>query len=336
MAPRIRFLAELIHDVYGFPLEPIEDGALRSSKGLDTLSNGDNEKMAKQTAKQQEVVTAPGRGKKVDMDYTLPSQDWRHIGTRGSVMDSIDFDQEEKEEEEMAELRDEEGEMVEEGTGKGRERGERETSPVSVLDSIDCDQIEKGVEEQAELRVVEGEMAEEGAWKVGEVSGKGTNPITQLNLQKVSSDDMEETGSAESTKTSLKAAAAEKKENGATQKQEEASESEQQDEVAESYVKQDMLNTKPGGEGEGIGREMEESLQTSAEECFGEDVESYEDCGVNPTANIVSRARMRSLASAVEENFKLKVSWQMEGEDQIEDADILLALLNRRSRVQVD
>ena len=330
MAPRIRFLAELIHDVYGFPLEPIEDGALRSSKGLDTLSNGDNEKMAKQTAKQQEVVTAPGRGKKVDMDCTLPSQDWRHIGARGSVMDSIDFDQEEKEEEEMAELRDEEGEMVEEGTGKGRERGGRETSPVSVLDSIDCDQIEKGVEEGTELR----EVVEEGIWKVGEVSGKGTNPITQFNLQKVSSDDMEETGSAESTKTNLKAAAADE-ETEATKKKEDAAESKQR-EPAESHVKQDRLNTKPGGEGEGIGRETEENSHTSAEECSGEDVKSYEDCGVNHTANIVSRARMRSLASAVEENFKLKVSWQMEGEDQIEDADILLALLNRRSRVQVD
>ena len=451
MAPRIRFLAELIHDVYGFPLEPIEDGVLRSSKGLDPLSNGDNEKMARQTAKQQEVVTAPGRGKKADMDNLMLCEDWRHIGTRGSIMDSIDFEQEEKEEEEVAELRAEEGEMAEEGTGKARERGGRETSPVSVLDSIDSDQKEKEEEEEAVLRVVEREMAEEGTGKGGErgersinprkegieVSklkvierrmdeegtgkcgiGRGTNPIFQLNVQKKSSMDInvKEIEGTQSTKTdvkaaaadsikskamkekdeaaeaeaegigrekeeivqtSVKAAAADRKESvamkekdeateaeaeaggigmgkeeivqsnvraaaadeevsKATKKKFKAAETEEQDESAESHAEQDMLGTKSGGAAEGIGRETEEMVQSSADQCSEGNMRSQEDCGVKPLPNIFSRGRMRSLVTSVEEDCLLKVCWHMEGEVEIKDADILLAPSSRRSRVQVN
>ena len=49
MAPRIRFLAEQIHDVYGLPLEPIQDAAVTSSKGFD------REKTAKYKVKEPEV-----------------------------------------------------------------------------------------------------------------------------------------------------------------------------------------------------------------------------------------------------------------------------------------
>ena len=117
------------------PLESIEDGALRSSKSLDTHSNGVTEKMSKYTAKQQEVETALGRGKNADMDNELLNQDWRHIGARGSVIDGIGCDLEEKEVgEEEAELEVVKGEMAEEGTGKGgNECGGRGINPISQL-----------------------------------------------------------------------------------------------------------------------------------------------------------------------------------------------------------
>ena len=90
----------------------------------------------------------------------------------------------------------------------------------------------------------------------------------------------------------------------------------------------------PGGEAEGIGREAEGIVQSSAEEC-SESNKSFEDSGVKSLPNIVSRSRVRSLATSVEEDFKLKVSCQLEGEMEIEDAKILLAPSSRRSRVQV-
>ena len=90
MGPRIRFLAELIHDVYGLPLEPIQDAAVTSSKGFDI------EKTAKYKVKEPEVKKIP------DMDDPLPSQDCLHIGARFSVLESKDCDlQEEPEEAEV-------------------------------------------------------------------------------------------------------------------------------------------------------------------------------------------------------------------------------------------
>ena len=78
MGPNIRFLAELIHYVYGFPLEPIEDSAVRSSKGLDSLSNCDIEKKAKHKVKQQEVKATPGRVK-TNMDKSGVTTRWSKV-----------------------------------------------------------------------------------------------------------------------------------------------------------------------------------------------------------------------------------------------------------------
>ena len=83
--PRIRFLAELIHNVYGFPLEPIQDAAVSSSKGV---SNWDT-KAAK--VKEPVVNTTP------DMDGPLPGQDWRHMGVKRTVLDGCNLEEEQEE-----------------------------------------------------------------------------------------------------------------------------------------------------------------------------------------------------------------------------------------------
>ena len=123
MGPNIRLLAELIHDVYGFPLEPIEDDVI-SSKGLDI------EKTAKNKVKQREVKTTPGKGK-ADMDNLLPIQ---HTGAKCSVPKSKEYSLEEDEEVgEEADVVVGKGKSDEEEGGRGAESTGRRTNPISRL-----------------------------------------------------------------------------------------------------------------------------------------------------------------------------------------------------------
>ena len=116
MGPRIRFLAELIHDVYCLPLEPIQDAAVTSSKGFDI------EKTTKYKVKEPEVK------KMQEMDDPLPSQDCRHIGAMFSVLGSKDCDlQEEQEEPEVGVV------GVKENVSRGAENTGRGTNPISHL-----------------------------------------------------------------------------------------------------------------------------------------------------------------------------------------------------------
>ena len=85
----------------------------------------------------------------------------------------------------------------------------------------------------------------------------------------------------------------------------------------------------------GIEKEPEKITQLSAEECSEGNMKSDEDCGVKSLPNFVSRSRVRSLATSVENDFKLKVNCQVEREVEIKDAEITFAPLSRRSRVQV-
>ena len=193
-------------------------------------------------------------------------------------------------------------------------------------------------------------MVEEGTGNGGEHGGRGTNPVSQLNLQVQRSLDIstKETGGAQKyeiaeseeivrekegiVQSSIKPVATDREENEATKEKEEAAETEQGDKHVKSHAKQYKLGTKPGGEAEGVGREMEEIMLSSAEESCEENMKNGKDCGVEPLPNIVSRARGRSL----EDDFKLKVNCQVEGEVEIEDAEILLALLSRCPKVQVN
>ena len=147
---------------------------------------------------------------------------------------------------------------------------------------------------------------------------------------------VKEIESAQSTKIGVKAAAANGKEKEASKKKEEVEETEKEVEPAESHAKQEMLCRQPGGEAEELWKETEENVHSSAEECFEGSMKCDEDCGMNPNPNIVSRARGRSLATSLEKDFKLKVSCQVEGGVEIEDAGILLAPSSRRAGVQVN
>ena len=121
MTPSIRFLAELIHDVYGFPLEPVEDSAMISSKGLDSLPNKDVENMAK-----DEVKTM------LEERTMLPShsQESRHVEAKKSVVDNFGRDPEGVEE--VATLKIV-GKEITGVTGMGGQSTGKETNPISHL-----------------------------------------------------------------------------------------------------------------------------------------------------------------------------------------------------------
>ena len=172
-------------------------------------------------------------------------------------------------------------------------------------------------------------MAEGESERSGDRIERGTNPISQLNLQVQSYVDisMKEIEGAQSTKNSIRAPAADKKESEAIKEKTEAAGTEQ-DEPSECHAKQDMLGITPGGEAEGI-------VQSSAAEC-SESNKSFEDGGVKSLPKIVLRSRVRSLATSLEEDFKLKVRCQVEGEMEIEDAEILFAPSSRRTRAEVN
>ena len=263
MGPRIRFLAELIHDVYGLPLEPIQDAAVTTSKGFDI------EKTAKYKVKEPEVKKIP------DMDDPLLSQDCRHVGARFSVLESKDCDlQEEPEEAEVD---------VEEDVSRGR-----------------------------------------GA----ENTGRETNPISHLKQQSGVDFNVE---CVETTESTFVAVEDDCKERETTKKGDEATEvSRNLEDPLEVHPSQEMRFTKPGVEA----KEMAEIMQPSDEERSGSELGGDADC-VKSHVNVVSRARMRSLVSSGEEDCKLKVSCQMEGEVEIVDADNLLTSSSRRTRVQV-
>ena len=134
MTPSIRFLAELIHDVYGFPLEPVEDGAMISSKGLDSLPNKDVENMAK-----DEVKTMLGER------TMLPShsQESRHVEAKKSVVDNFGRDPEGVEE--VATLKIV-GKEITGVAGMGGQSTGKETNPISHLRLQSL--VEVGVDER--------------------------------------------------------------------------------------------------------------------------------------------------------------------------------------------
>ena len=93
------------------------------------------------------------------------------------------------------------------------------------------------------------------------------------------------------------------------------------------HARQEMPQNKPGVE-------TEELVQSRDEERSASALARDDDC-VKSLLNIVSRSRMRSLATSGEEDCKLKVSCQMEGEVELVDADILSTPSSRRCRGQV-
>ena len=282
MGPSSRFLAELINDVYGFPLEPLEEGALKSSKGLHDSLSGDREKTAKLKEKRQELKTKPGRGK-ADIN-TLSSKEWGQV-----------------------------------------------KSPPSALESMEDDLGEKEVGKEAELvaniSLVGGKGESDGdktREKCGERSGTENNPIFHLKLQSFVDINVEVVQTTEGTVIT------EADERGATKEKDEAVESGRLFKPPESPARQELLKSKSGGDVEEFGVETEVVVQSSDERGFDRN-----DDGLKSLPNIVSRARMRSLPTCGEEDYRLKVSCQMEGEVEIEDADILLAPSSRRFRGQV-
>ena len=284
MGPSSRFLAELINDVYGFPLEPIEEGALKSSKGLHDSLSGDREKTAKLKEKRQEVKTKPGKGK-ADINSTLSSQEWGQV-----------------------------------------------RSPRSALESMEDDLGEKEVGKEAELvaniSLVGGKGESDGdktREKCGERSGTENNPIFHLKLQSFVDINVEVVQTTEGTVIT------EADERGATKEKDGAAESGRLFKPPESPARQELPKSKSGGDVEEFGVETEVVVQSNDERGFDRNDDGLESL----LPNIVSRARMRSLATCGEEDYRLKVSCQMEGEVEIEDADILLAPSSRRFRGQV-
>ena len=228
------------------------------------------------------------------MDNELLNQDWRHIGARGSVIDSIGCDLEEKEVgEEEAELEVVEGEMAEEGRGKGgNECGGRGINPISQLN----------LQVQSSMDISTKEIEGTQSTKTGAEAAAADSNESKAMKEKDEAAEAEAEGigreKEEIVQTSVKAAPAEGEENEATKKREQAAESEEQYEPTESRAREEILSTKPGGEAEGIGRETEEITQLYAEECSEGNMKSDEDCGVKSLPNFVSRSRVRSLATS--------------------------------------